>query len=343
MLTVLTLAVGATAWVQGDRSPADLWEAGQRIEAVASLKRELSARPGEPLLRRQLVEWELAIHRYEAALEHMRGLGSEADALRGLALFRSSRFEEALAHLDARQPDQLLMVIEALWALGRFELQDDAIDDVRRLLGADDARVQTLLGRRHVRAGRFDAAVPCFRRALAADADDAAALFGLGQSLVRLGRRDEGLRVLEQHRRITPLLDRLDFCLRSLDLNPASAHNHAALGDAERALAHYGRAEAAYRTAARLAGAQEIVPIALRYARLLHEDLGNLPGALEILRSAGLQVHDARLHVRAGDLLLASDQPAAALEAFERARGIRPGDALIAQRIEAARLALAAR
>jgi len=343
MLAVLSLVVGTAAWVQGVLSPAELWGAGQRIEAVASLERELRARPADPLRRRQLVEWELAIHRYQAALEHMRGLGSEVRPLRGLALFRSSRFEEALEHLDPRQADQLLLVIDALWALGQLERLDRAIDDARRLIGEDDPRVQTLLGRRHVRNGRFDEAARSFRLALVADPDAAAAMFGLGQSLLRLGQRDEGLRVLEQHRRITPLLDRLDFCLRSLDLNPLSAHNHAAQGDAERALAHHERAEASYRTAARLAGANEIVPIALRHARLLAEDLGNLPGALEVLRSAGRQVQDVRLHVRAGDLLLASGQPAAALEAFEQALELRPGDALIAQRIEAARLALESR
>jgi len=343
MLTVLTLAVGAAAWVQSGPSPAELWDAGQRVEAVASLERELSARPVDLEHRRQLVEWELAIHRYEAALEHMRGLGPEVEALRGLALFRSSRFEEALEHLDSGQAGQLLMVIDALWALGRIERLDRAIDDARRLIGEHDARVQTLLGRRHVRNGRFDEAVACFRAALAIEPHDPASLFGLGQSLLRLDRREEGLRFLEQHRRITPLLDRLDFCLRSLDLNPVSAHNHAAVGDAERALGHFERAEAAYRTAARLADAEEIVPIALRYARLLDEDLGNLPGALEVLRSAGRRVDDARVHVRAGDLLLASGQAAAALAAFEQARELRPGDALIARRIEAARTAMESR
>ena len=39
----------------------------------------------------------------------------------------------------------------------------------------------------------------------------AAALFGLGRSLVALGERDEGLAALAEHRRRAPLVDALDF------------------------------------------------------------------------------------------------------------------------------------
>ena len=86
-----------------------------------------------------------------------------------------------------------------------------------------------------------------------------------------------------------------------------------------------------------------MVPIALRYARLLSEDRDDLEAALEVLASAAHRLEpgdDARLFVRAGDLLLAADRPVEALHQLERARELRPRDRAIAERVETARAAL---
>ena len=71
---------------------------------------------------------------------------------------------------------------------------------------------------------------------------------GLVEASARLVRALEDLRApLKELRRI--LLDRLDDAHRTVELAPHHGPNHAALGDAERALGRTDRAEAAYRAA----------------------------------------------------------------------------------------------
>jgi tetratricopeptide (TPR) repeat protein len=333
---LITLVLWAAPGAHQDARAA--WQAGRRAEAIELCEAELARQPADAALRRELVAWELTVHRYAKALEHMQPLGPEADPERGYALYRSSRFEEALPYLRGDDTGELLMRMDALEALGRMEELDRAVE--RAMQEAPlDPRVQGFVGRWHLWHDRPAEAAAVFRATLAAAPRDPTALFGLGRALIALGERDEGLRVLAEHRRLTPLVDQLEFALRGLDLDPLSAPNQAAVGDAERALGETQRAEAAYRRAAELARGADVVPIALRHARLLHEDRADTDAALALLADAARRVDppgDARLFVRAGDLLLGAGRAAEAQAEFERARALRPNDAAVAERLAAA-------
>ena len=132
-----------------------------------------------------------------------------------------------------------------------------------------------------------------------------------------------------------PLLDERDFALQSLQLDPGHAPNHALLGDVERKLGQLESAERRYETAATLATPDEVVPIALREARLLAEDCGRLDEALGVLDRAASRVADPRLTVRAGDLLAEAGRVAEARERYLAALSLRPEDVQIRARLDA--------
>ncbi len=352
MAPVLALAAAAAALTFGSPAARDalsdaqaLWEAGRRLEAVARLADAGDLDAGARLA---LVRWELAVHRYAAALEHAEGLDERADPLRGLALYRLGRFAEAVPLLDPSDGELCLRRIDALEALGRFDEAAELLDDLARALGAEHAEVLALRGHERARAGDDEGAVRAFRRALAADPVHGAATFGLGRALLRLDRADEALAVLERHRALVPLLDQLEFARQSLDLDPLHGPNHALVGDARRALgrlaaapALLAQAERDYERACELAAADELVPIALRLARLRAEDLGDVDRAVAALDAAAARADDVRLAVRAGDVLLDAGRAAEAARRYETALAARPGDPQIVARLERARAARA--
>jgi tetratricopeptide (TPR) repeat protein len=331
----MLMAVALWFALQGDAEA--LWNQGKREEAVGVLVAQLERAPGDATLRVKVARAELALHRNVAALEHLAPLGKEVDGLRGTALFRLGEFEKALAVPATDDAAQVLMRIDALESLDRLPESDAELARLAKLVGDEDPRVTTQRGRSLARAGKLAEAAAQFRRTLTHDPCDAAALFGLGTALVKLGSRDEGLSVLAEHRRITPLLDQLDFAERSVDLAPEHASNHAAVGDAERALGRLDRAEASYAQAEKLATVDELAPIALRHARLLSEDRHNVAAAVKLLDSAAVRALDVRLFVRAGDLLAAAQRFDEALKRFESAAKVRPDDAEIERRIASAR------
>jgi len=329
------------AWLmllQGVAGTAErLWGEGRRAEAIEVLVRQVGEEPTNAAAKRRLVEAEMAVHWYAKALEHAQGLGAEMDAARGTALFRLGEFERALGKLPRTSADALSMRIEALEALGKFDDVETEVAALVKLVGEGDVRAATQLGRSAARKGEWPRAEQEFRRALEREPLDPAAMFGLGQSLVRQGRRDEGLAVLSEHRRITPLLDQLDFARRSVDLAPMHGPNHAAVGDAERALGRIERARAAYERAQELAAPADLAPIALRLARLLADDQQQNDAAVATLDVAFERCGDVRLLVRASDLLAQANRTSDALQRLERAAKLRPGDAEIEKRLRSLR------
>ena len=341
--------------VAGRADPSALWDAGYRREAIELLESLVAERPEDAELRLQLVRSELAVHRYAAALEHAAPVAARARAERARALFHLTRYEQALELLDPGAGVESLMVVDALEALGRFEQADAAVDAAAAALGGEHPEVLLAIARRHERNERMDAAVEAYRAVLAVEPLERAALFGLGQALVRTGAVDEGRAVLERHRRVMPLLDRLDDAQRSVDLAPHHGPNHAALGDVERALGRIDRAEAAYRAALERSGSAPIgtaqggspptgdpqtVPIVLRLARLLREDRSNLEAAVGLLAEYAARAEharDPRLSVRAGDYLMEADRALEALQHYHRAERMRPGDPAVRERVERAR------
>jgi tetratricopeptide (TPR) repeat protein len=319
--------------------PEALWQAGRRVEALQAMQASLERTPRDDALRRELAGRQLTVHWYEAALETLAPLGGEVERQRGLALYRLGRWEQALEHLPANDPASALMRLETLEALGRLDEAEALLGPARDLLGPDDPRLLDFEGRSLARRDRHAEAVSAFRRALDLDPVDGAALHGLGRSLIALGERQEGLAVLERQRRLTPLLDQLDFAQRSVDLAPLHAPNLAALGDAERALGRSERALQLYQRAQELAQGEDVVPIALRLARALAEDSHDPDAAVLTLERAAARVPDARLYVRAGDVLMAAQRPLEAVQRFLKAQELRPTDPAIAGRIEQARAA----
>jgi len=318
-----------------------LWAAGQRQAALAALEEQLARQPADDALRLHLAQRQSEAGRWEAALATAASLGPQADHLRGTALYILTRFEEALAFLDPADPGQCLMRLDALLALGRMDEADAAIAAAVAVRGADDEALAVLRGRWLAAHGRFAEAVPEFRAALVRDPLDRTALFGLGQALVRSGERTEGLALLERHRMLLPWLDKHDFALQALDLNPLHADHHAQLGDIERELQLLDSAELRYRRAEELADAGALVPIVLRHARLLDENRGTPQAAMALLDEAFTRVPDPRLAVRAADVALKSGHAAEAVTRLTRIARSRPGDAQIQQRLAAARAAAA--
>jgi len=339
VLAVLTLVCALFQAPAAPEAGQALWESGRRSEALDAWAAALTATPEDRALRLRLSEAQLAVHRYAAALETALPLGASADRQIGLALYRLGRWEEALAHLQRDEELQILMRVEALEALARPEEAEVELERAAQILGEEDVRVLAHRARALARRGDDAGALTLYRRAHALDPYDPAALFGLGRALVAVGEREEGLAALARHRELTPKLDALDFARRGVDLAPLHAPNHAAVGDAERALGRPAAARAAYDLALALATPAEVTPIALRCARLLHEDLGLVDAAVALLEEAGRKSDDARAWVRAGDLLQQSGRPMEAVQRFLKARELRPGDDAIQARIDGAHAA----
>jgi tetratricopeptide (TPR) repeat protein len=312
-----------------------LWAAGERLAAVEALERLVAEHPADDALRVALVRRALSIHRYALVVEQSEGRVAELAAERGYALFRVGRFEEALDYLDPTRPDQVLYVVDTLESLGRATEAQHALEAAERVLGAGDPRLCVRRGRLAVLANAFPDAERHFRAALELEASDAEAWFGLGQALLRLGRRDEARAALERHQALVPLRDALQFAEQSLDLAPNHAPNHAQLGDAERALGWLDRAESSYRRALALAKDTEVTPIALRHARLCEEDRGDVDGALALLAGAFQRVPDVRLLVRQADLERRRGNDAASAGLLRKALALRPGDPEIEKRLAA--------
>ena len=331
LVTALALALIA-AGVQ-DPDPAALWDSGRRAEALDAWAAQLAARPDDAALRMQLAERQMAVSRFAAALETAAPLGREADPLRGRALHQLYRYEEALPLLRAEDPFEGLLRVDALLALGRGEQADAELAALATVRGEQDQPVLSLRGRRLAEQGRHAEAVPLFRAALERDPLDRQALFGLGQSLLRSGQAQEGQAVLQRHRELLPLLDQRDFALQSLDLDPRHADGHAALGDVERQLGLIDSAEQRYRHALELAEGRDLVPIALRLARLLAEDRRDPDAAVALLDQVAGRVTDPRLVVRAGDVLLEAGRAEPARQRFSQAAARWPDDAAIRERL----------
>lgn len=332
LLILIALALGPAQDAEA------LWRAGRRVEALAALEEEIRARPEDLALRQRLAERLLAVQRFSAALTHARALGPAGAGLRGEALYFLGRYDQALGELLEDDPRQLLLRAEALHKLGRSAEHAAAIEQAARALGEDDFRIQLLRARHAADSESWARAEQLYAAALAHEPFCAEAHFGRGRALLRLERGEEARAVLARHRALLPLLDQLEFAERGLALAPLHAPNEAALGDAWRALAAHdrsalARARAAYERATALAAPEELVPIALRHARLLAEELRDAEAALELLASAAQRRADPRLEVRRGDLLVQLGRPSAARAAYERALELAPGDAQIRQRL----------
>lgn len=308
------------------------WQAGRREASVDGLQRQLENAGADSSLQLLLAHRQLAVHRFAAALSTAEQLGPEARGVAAQAHYLLGQYEQALLSLDPTDRTQVLMLVDTHEMLGHGQQTLDALRQARAVLGPDHPALAVAEGRAAARDGRHDEALSAFRRALDIDPFEHTALFGLGRSLLQLGRRDEATEALARHRELVPLMDKRDHALRAIDLAPMHADNHALLGDVERAIGRFDQAEAAYLRAAALAEPGQLTPVILRHARLLSEDRGDLTAAVALLDQASRTTGDIRLTVRCGDLLLAGGQARAALARFDLALQSRPGDAQLTTR-----------
>ena len=322
------------------------WQAGERERAISDLERILLGAPhdaGHVPARLQLVDWLESIGRIPSALAQMEQLiesgqlpeNDAYDARYGRLLFRLERFPTALEILPSSDAASLAMRCDAALALGQFEASDLELTALADLLGRHHFEVAKRDGYRQLRAGKPRAALACFDAALANDQTDPESLFGRGRALINLGEREAGLETLEEHRRILPLRDDLDFAVRSLALAPLHGPNHARLAQAQAALGRHAAASASYLRALNHSTPEEIVPVGLRAARHA-EQARQLPDqAIELLDRAFERRADVRLLVRAGDIAARAGQTDAARARYDRALDMRPGDAQIVERKQA--------
>jgi tetratricopeptide (TPR) repeat protein len=315
-----------------------LWHSGQRAAALDLMQAELEERPSDLELRASLVERELLVSRFEAALAHAEGLEGRGRAARGQALYFLGRYEEALPWLPSDDAKSVLLRAESLRALGRLEESEALLPSIAEHFGAEDWRYSLHAGRRALRLGEAQEAAARFRAVLSQQPLEAEAHFGLGRALLKGGDREGAMVVLQRHRELLPLLDALDFAQRGVALAPMSASNQAGLADALRALRSHSpsalaQAKAAYERALALASDAELVPVGLRAARLVAEDEGRPEEAADLLLGLLARTEDVRLRVRAADYLVAASQPERAREQLRAALSLRPGDRAIEARL----------
>jgi tetratricopeptide (TPR) repeat protein len=316
------------------------WDRGERREAVAELEDWLSAHPDAHADWLRLAGWRSRIRRHTAALAALERLpaelarGTRARHLRGEALFALDRLEEALEYLDPERRDHARFRIESLESLGRRDDLERELAAAEARFGAEHPDFLVARGQLALRAGDAARARDAFERALALDDLELRALYGLGTALIRSGERERGLELLQKHRTLLPLLDRVHFAQESLALAPNHAPNHAALAEAWRDLGRLDAAELSFRQALELVTVAEAVPVGLRWARFLEEQRERPRDAVAHLdRLFETLPTDPRLPVRAGDILARlGDKPEAA-KRFRAALELRPGDAQIQARL----------
>lgn len=316
------------------------WNRGERREAVAELEAWLAAHPEAHGDWLRLAEWRSRIRRHTAALEALERLpteiarGTEARRLRGEALFALDRLDEALEHLDPERLDHARFRIQSLESLGRRDALERELEAAEQRFGPEHSDFLVARGQLALRAGDPARAGDAFERALALDDLELRALFGLGTALIRTGERERGLELLQKHRTLLPLLDRVHFAQESLALAPNHAPNHVALAEAWRDLGRLDAAEASFRQALQWVTAADAVPVGLRWARFLEEQRERPRDAVAHLdRLFESLPTDPRPPVRAGDILARlGDKPEAA-KRFRAALRLLPGDAQIEARL----------
>jgi len=161
------------------------------------------------------------------------------------------RFEEALASLErARAAGLEGPELRGSLGIARYNLGDNARarEELEGALAARpaDPTVLLYLGRLDFKEQRYVDAEQRLRRVLALEPANTGALFALGRTLIAAGKTAEGKRVLERHRRLSYLSDRLKT-LREAAAGPdAPAATLAELGDTCLELGDRAGAAAAY-------------------------------------------------------------------------------------------------
>lgn len=331
---ILSLLLTWTLALQSSSSSAlELLRAGRAPEALELLSSKLQADEENADLRREAIELAFGLKRWNDVLAWTAGR-PELKRERARALFFAGRYEAALELLDQADQRQVFLALDALEALGRLKEHDDLLARTSAKIGVEDPRVATAEGRVALRKRLYAHAIECFERARAREPWRLDALFGLGRARLLSGEREAGLQLLNEHRRLVPLFDQLDFAERGVELDPTHGPNHARVGDLERTIGRLGRAELAYRRALGFAQGADRTPIVLRLARFLTDERSNAKQAIELLVAETRSGFDPRLLVRLGDRYAADGDRVQALATYRRVLAQRPNDAAVLRRVE---------
>lgn len=309
-----------------------------RLEALRRIHREeeglelarayLAEHPGTPRLHYAIGVLHGSKEDHRAAIaEFERELAADPghfESYRGMAAawMRLGRPAEALAHLEtclAMRPGHVesrFQVGRVLSVLARFDEAEPHLQAAA--IASGDADGWAELGLLHRRRGDLEAAIADFRRALERDPGHSPSLLNLGQLLVRTGADEEGAALLERHRQISLLEDRLDHLERSSRLTGATAANFAALADAQLRLGRNEQAIASYRRALELDPEHALAALGL--ASLLLES-GQVEEATRWSVVALMKAPDSlRTHYVLGMVRLAKGQYEEADRAFEASK-----------------------
>ena len=311
------------------RETSELYAQGRYRQGLARLEAELRRDPDRPRLHHNLGIFRAALGDYEAAAaafeEELARYGSYLDSHRALATAysRLGRPEDSIPSFEscvAADPDDAVCAFGLGRNLSILGLFDQAVPHLER--AADlrrDAEAWSELGILYRRLGDLERSASTFAKALAADSCHLKTLLGYGQTLSALGRGQDGEILLERHRHLAQLEDRLEAFERA---SQQQAHGVEAYLDLARV--HLERddrpaAAGAYRQALELDDASPVA--ALELADLFLED-GRLADAERYVEHAlaadpegsGPHFYDGLVKLAAGDAGAAERAFAASLE-----------------------------
>ncbi|HEX4193507.1 MAG TPA: tetratricopeptide repeat protein [Stellaceae bacterium] len=243
--------------------------AGRPGEAIALLRQAIEARPHESKLFRELGEC-------------FRQAGDAMRAIQAL--------ERAIALDPTELGDYRSLADAALAQAGKLGLASKASGELKKIA----AMYVTALGEQQRRRGLVTAEAS-FREAIALDAKNAAACYGLGEYLVSAGRYSDAEKSLR----------------RAIVLDPKHAGAHVELGNALQSLGRYPEMAAAYRRALALDPS----------LRRVRESLDSLPLLLTLYDSDATPAAIYERHRAWGDRVIADARAVAnAAPPFANAR-----------------------
>ena len=215
------------------REVADLHRKGRYQESLARIEAELARDPERPRLYYNLGVFRGSLGDHEGAaeafLQELERYPGHLDSHRALAsaYSRLSRLEESLPHFEAcleAAPEDAACAFQLgrnLSSLALFEDAEPYLEQAAELLR--DAASYAELGMVRRRRGELERAAAAFAKALTADPKHLTAVVNYGQTLLALGRAEDGAALLEQHRELAALGDRLETIERAIEAGGASA------------------------------------------------------------------------------------------------------------------------